>query len=141
MLNSGVKVSQEQGRRRLPFLADGSVVGDYTPLFHYWEIARRKGREELIEKAMLISEDFRFLERIVEREKYSLHRLLNILEDYYTPRLDPGIAREALREAYGVDIWEEDARRRIARILAGWLIEASKQWGKIRFTGIRLPED
>ncbi len=134
-------MSQEQSKRKLPFLANGSVVGDYTPLFQYWEIAREKGREELVEKAMLVNEDFKFLERIVEREKFSLHRLLNILEDYYVSRLDPSIAREALRKAYGVDIWEEDARRRIARILAGWLIEASRQWGKIRFTGVRLPED
>ena len=130
-----------QSRRRLPLLADGSVVGDYEPLFYYWEIARKHSREDLVEKSMLSRDDFYFIERLVEEERVALTRLLNVLEDYYVLRVDPEIAKEAYREAYGVDLSPEDARRRIARILAGWLIEAAKQWGKIRFTGTRLPGD
>lgn len=130
-----------QGRRRLPLFADGSVVGDYEPLFYYWEIARRQGREDVVEKSMLSRDDFRFIERLVEEERIALTRLLNVLEDYYVLRVDPEVAREAYREAYGVDLGSEDARRRIARILAGWLIEAARQWGKIRFTRLKLPSD
>jgi len=130
-----------ESKRRLPLLGNGSIVSDYEPLFRYWEIARRRGREDIVEKSMLSRDDFRFIERLIEEERIILTRLLNILEDYYVLRVDPEIAREAYREVYGVELGGEDARRRIARILAGWLIEAAKQWGKIRLSGFRLPED
>ncbi len=111
-----------------PLLADGSIVGDYSPLLAYWRKAKEKDRR-LAEKALLRREDFEYLDRIVEDSsgKISVAEALSRLKAYFAERIDAELAVEAVREAYRVEsIDEGEARRIIAGIMAGWLIEASR---------------
>lgn len=123
------------GRR--PLLADGSIVGDYEPLFKYWEKAKKRGRGEE-GNVVLRGEDFEKLEQLLRDSegRISLADALEELALYFVSRVDPELAREAVEEAYGVAGYDsESARRIIARILAGWLIEAAKTWGTLRLRG------
>lgn len=132
----------ETGKRR-PLLADGSIVPDYEPLFKYWELAREKSKE-LADRAVLTNNDFVKLGDVVreasyEGRKITVHDLLTRFTREFAERIDPKLAREALLKARGVEMEEEDARREIARIMSGWLIEAGKAWGLLRLVG-SLPE-
>ncbi|MEB3861688.1 MAG: hypothetical protein GSR84_05655 [Desulfurococcales archaeon] len=120
-------------RRRPPF-ASGRIAGDYEPLFLYWEAARRAGREDLVERAMLREEDYRLASRLA-REAGRLGDLLDRLEEVMLERVDPGVAAEAYR-MYGAPVGDEDARRLIARLLASWLVEAAEHWGFLRLRGL-----
>ncbi len=122
---------------RRPLLANGSVVGDYSPLFKYWEKAKKRGRGEE-GSVVLRNEDFEKLEQLLRDSegRLSLADALEELTLYFLGRVDPELAREAVEEAYGVSGYDaESARRVIARILAGWLIEAAKTWGSLRLRG------
>jgi hypothetical protein len=115
----------------LPFFADASIVGDYKPLYKYWELLRRRGRS--VEKAMLNNEDFRFLEEVVNATPgLDVESLLNMLTNRFLERIDCKLAIEAYREAYNIVLSEDDACKKLARILAGWLIEAGKNTGILR---------
>jgi hypothetical protein len=109
-----------------PLLADGSVVGDYSPLFAYWRKAKEKNRR-LAEAAVLRAEDFEFLDQLVRsRGRLSVAEARSKLQEYFSRRIDGRIALKAVREAYGVEgLDEERARSIIAGIMAGWLIEAA----------------
>ncbi len=115
--------------RRPPF-ASGKVAGDYEPLFLYWEAARERGREDLIEAATLREEDYKVLQREAGKG-LGLEALLEALTSYMEERVDPEVAAEAYRR-YGVEAGPEDARRLIARLLASWLVEAGEYWGFVR---------
>ncbi len=123
---------------RRPMFADGSIVSDYEPLFKYWELAKRIN-EELVSKAMLTNDDFNYLKDIVESGKTKLLDLIEVLKFRFKSRIDPKIARKALEESKGIDVDEDYARDYIAKILAGWLLEAGKIWRIIEFKGARLP--
>ncbi len=112
-----------------PLLATGEVVGDYEPLLRYWEIAREKSGE-LARRAVLRDEDFRVLERLL-REIGVLADLLDRLSEYFIERIDPEVARRVYLELYGADLDPMDAARRIARIMAGWLVEAGETTGML----------
>lgn len=115
----------------LPFFADSSVVGDYKPLKKYWVLLREKGLD--IDKAVLTQEDFKYLEKIVEETgSIDLASLLDKLTDYFIDRIDCETALEAYRDTYGYVIDREEACRNMARIMAGWLIEAGKFLGIIK---------
>ncbi len=117
-----------------PFFADGSIVGDYKPLIKYWEILKRKHREKL-DEAFLTREDFEEIKRIIyEKKKMNIVELLTILKNRFKPRIDREVAVEALKEVYGTTVDPETAVDRIASIMAGWLIEASKNTGIVRFS-------
>ena len=118
-------------KRRLPPFASGSIVEDYETLFIYWEKARSRGREDLIEKSTLSNTDFDKLRVIVEEGTLTLEELLDRLSRDMTERIDPEVAVEALRERR-IFLEADDARRYLARILAGWLIEAGEYWGILR---------
>jgi len=111
--------------------ADGSIVEDYEPLFAYWEIASKKSRE-IAEKAMLRNEDFEYLKSIVGEGGISLYDLLEAMTSFYYNRVDEEIAAEAFRRVLELNLEPETARRRIARILAGWITEAACHWNMIR---------
>lgn len=119
------------GRRRLPPFASGSIVEDYETLFIYWERARSRGREDLIEKSTLSNTDFDKLRVIVEEGTMTLEDLLERLTRDMAKRIDPELAVEALSERR-ISLDAEDARRYLARILAGWLIEAGEYWSILR---------
>ncbi len=115
----------------LPYFATGEVVGDYELLYRYWKHAGRKA-----EDAVLRREDFDYLRRLVEEYRVkTLQELLEKLTAYFTPRVDPEAARKAVKEHYRVDVGSEEARKMVARILAGWLVEAGQQWRILRLRG------
>ena len=123
---------------RKPPFASGEIVGDYEPLFAYWRVARDKGREDLIEASTLSNEDFEYVKRYIEvRVRLSLAELIADLSTYFQDRVDEEVAREAYRRL-GIGGVEGDYRILIARILAGWLVEAAEAWGilKIKSRGL-----
>ena len=110
-----------------PFLADGSLVEDYTLLFNYWEIARAKD-VSIAEKAVLSHKDFNELERIVNIFRgHSIVELINYFKNSMKNRIDPKIAVEAYKKTYGVEVEENIAVDKLATILASWLMEAARQ--------------
>jgi len=114
-------------KRGKPFLADGSLVEDYTLLFKYWEKARSRNKS-LAEKAVLTHEDFIELERIAESfYGHSIIDLINFFKEVMRERIDPEIAVEAYKETYGVVVEEATAVDKLATILASWLLEAGRQ--------------
>ncbi|MET1100899.1 MAG: hypothetical protein ABWW69_00240 [Pyrodictiaceae archaeon] len=124
------------GTSSLPYFATGELVGDYSLLYAYWRKAGNKA-----ERAVLRSEDFERLRLIVEREGVErLDELWEKLTDYFMDRVDGNAAVEAVKERIGVVVDAYTARRMIARILAGWLIEAGKQWKLYSFRGA-IPRD
>ena len=120
-----------EGEWRPPF-ASGKIAGSYEPLKIYMELAKERGREDLLDAAVLREGDFRILRERVEREgRVKLIDLLDELEEYFTERVDPELAREAYQR-YGLDLTTGDARRRLARLIAAWLLEAGEEWGHIK---------
>jgi hypothetical protein len=110
--------------KKVPLLATGEVVENYEPLFFYWKKARERGREDLIESTLIKEEDLNLLRRIVEeRNALNLEELINVLVREFSNRIDAELARDALRD-YGLEMTENEARDYIARIFAGWVIEA-----------------
>ena len=113
--------------RDKPFLADGSLVEDYTLLFNYWEIAKAKDLS-IAEKAILSHKDFNELERIVNIFRgHSIVELINYFKNSMKNRIDPKIAVEAYKKTYGVEVEENIAVDKLATILASWLMEAARQ--------------
>ncbi len=117
----------------MPPFATGRLVGDYDPLYRYWETLRSRGREDLLERAMLAEEDFDFVRRLVRSTpSMTLLELMDALKVRFRQRVDPGIASEAL----GTD--PDAAIEILTTVLAGWLIEAAESFKEIglrpRFT-------
>ncbi len=111
----------------LPPFASGKIVGSYDPLKKYLEVARRRGREDLIEKALIGDDDLRLLRELTYRRGVSVDSLMAAFESRFYERVDPHIAAEAYK-SLGFRVDDEVARRMLARILAGWLIEAGEYW-------------
>ncbi|MCE4610363.1 MAG: hypothetical protein F7B17_00120 [Desulfurococcales archaeon] len=114
-----------------PPFATGKIVGSYEPLRRYLEAARRRGREDLVEAALLREEDFNLLRRLASLERVSLESLLSALEERFYDRVSGEVAREAY-QSLGIRVDEESARRMMARILAGWLVESGEEWRILR---------
>jgi len=126
-----------EDRKRFPPFATGQIIADYEPLFRYWEAAPQQVRE----KAMLSNDDFEFLRRIVDEGKVgNLEELMNMLEKRFLNRIDADVARRVLSEYYGLPFDADHARRRLARLLAGWLVEAGTTWKILSLRG-QLPRD
>jgi hypothetical protein len=118
----------------LPPFASGKLVGSYEPLKRYLEEARRRGSEEALEKALINENDLKLLRGLTLTLVISVDHLLSALEERFYERVDAEIAVEAYK-ALGVSIDRESARRMIARIIAGWLIEAGEYWKLYRLRG------
>jgi len=104
--------------------ATGEIVGDYEPLYLYWEEAGQRASE-----SVLSTRDFEELRRIIVGEGVRrLDEVIERLKPLFRDRVDPGAARRALRRYYGVDVDEETAVDKILGILAGWLVEAASEW-------------
>ena len=122
---------------RLPLLADGSIVEDYEPLFKYWEKAKEKNKK-LAENVTLKNEDFTYLSSLIEHaQRISLLDLMETLINHFMDRVEASIAVETYKDLLGLELEAREAQRRIARILAGWLIEAGRRWGIVKVKGIR----
>jgi len=116
----------------LPFFADASIVSNYRLLFKYWEIVRED--RDLFEKAFLNKSDFDYLKEIVETMPgIDVASLLNMLVNRFIDRVNCEKAYRAYIETYGLNIDEKDACREVARILAGWLIEAGRNTGILKY--------
>ncbi len=113
---------------RMPPFATGELAGSYRLLFTYWEEAKRRGRQDLIDKSTLREDDYRVLREHAGRDAESV---IDSLEDYFYDRVDPEVAVEAARRL-GIALDPEDARRHVARLLAMWLLEAGDTWGIVR---------
>lgn len=116
---------------RKPFLADGSVVGNYEPLYRYWENARRRGLEEVAISAEELEE---IEERVKHTGRLSLIELRNELAKKLITRVDADVAEEAY-QSLGIQLSREEAQKKIAEILAGWALEAAKNLGIVEFRG------
>ena len=122
------------GKPRRPPFASGEIAGDYEPLFAYWEEAKSRGDEGAVERATLSREDFDELERLVAEEgRLRLSDLLDRLAPRFEGRVDPEIAVRAY-ERVGLRLDSGEARRRIASLLAAWLVEAGEHWGMLRLS-------
>jgi hypothetical protein len=122
------------GRRgEKPPYATGFVVDDYGPLFAYWRIARAENREDLVDKAMIQSEDIEMLVELASSGR-SLGELIESLADKVSGRIDQNIALKAVEACEYKNLDALKARRLIARILAGWIIEMGESIGRIRFS-------
>lgn len=117
-----------------PPFASREIISDYEPLRLYLEEARRRGREDLVEKALLTQDDFTYLSKLVG-ENLNLLDLIEKLKLRFIERVDGEIAREAFTKT-GLNVDVAFARERIAYILAGWLIEAGKYWRILSFKGL-----
>lgn len=115
-----------------PFFATGELIEDYEVLRIYWDEARENGREDLIEASMLNQEDFMFIEESVARGIMNLLDLMIEAARRFNNRVDEEIARRAFARL-GVNISGEEAAHRISWILAGWLLEASKEFKIVWF--------
>ncbi len=116
---------------RRPLLADGSIVGSYEPLYSYWEVAREKGVEEVT----ITGEDLEFVEKLVESAgRLRLLEVREMLVKKFIPRVNPEVAEEAYKRL-GFNFTREEARRRIAEILAGWSLEAARNLNIVSFRG------
>ncbi|MCE4617224.1 MAG: hypothetical protein F7C32_01390 [Desulfurococcales archaeon] len=121
-----------------PFFATGYLIEDYEPLMKYWEFLRKEGREDILEKAFLDNEDYEILKKIA-REKVgrSLAEIFDELIGRFLERIDAETALKAFREAGYKTIGLEEAKRSMARILAGWLLEAGENLKIIAFSSGR----
>ena len=116
---------------RKPLLADGSIVGSYEPLFRYWEAAKKR----MVEEVAIGGEELEFIERRVrESGRINLLQLRSEVAERLLPRIDPEAAREAF-ESLGVRLTPDEARWRIAEILAGWALEAARALLIVDFKG------
>ncbi len=119
---------EETKKKPMPLFATGEIVGDYEPLYRYWREAGDKA-----EKAVLSNKDFEELQRLVVQESVRrLDELLSRLTEWFKERVDTNAAQRAISEYYGSRIDGETARETIARILAGWLVEAGTEWNILK---------
>ena len=118
----------EASSRRMPFFATGEIVGDYGLLYAYWRHAGPRGEESILRE-----EDFQHLRSLLREEGGArLDALLEKLRVHFRGRVDAGAAAKAVEEYYRAKLPPEEARDRVAELLAGWLIEAGSRWGLLR---------
>ena len=116
-----------------PTFATGKLVRDYEPLRLYLELV--KGTE-WYDRAFLSQRDFERLVDVVKRinGKANLLAVWKELAEEMKDRIEPKAAFEALtRSGYEVKD-EEEARELMAKLLAGWLLEAGEEWDLIRLS-------
>jgi len=117
-----------------PLFASGELINDYEPLRVYLEEARRRGREDLVERALLSQEDFSYLSEALKSSS-NLLELMEKLKARFIDRVDGEVAVEAFRKL-GLNVDVNFARDRIAYIIAGWLLEAGKHWKILSFKSL-----
>ncbi|MCE4615917.1 MAG: hypothetical protein F7C09_02505 [Aeropyrum sp.] len=110
-----------------PPFSTRKIVGSYRILKLYLEAARNLGREDLVDKALLKDDDVEALRGLVTQPGISVENLLNALTERFIDRVDGEVAEQALKEA-GYNVDRETARRMVARVIAGWLVEAGEEW-------------
>jgi len=104
----------------LPLLATGMIVKDYRPLYRYWDEVEKLG----LKKPVIEREDIEFVENLIKKEGIvNLSIIYRKLVDRVENRIKMDIAVKVYRDL-GLNIPPILAKRKIAEILAGWVIEA-----------------
>jgi len=104
----------------LPLLATGIIVKDYRPLYRYWDEIEKLG----LKKPVIEREDIEFVENLIKKEGIvNLSIIYRKLVDRVENRIKMDIAVKVYRDL-GLNIPPILAKRKIAEILAGWVIEA-----------------
>jgi hypothetical protein len=124
----GEKGGRREREKKLPLLATGEIVEDYSLLYAYWDEAGNRAEE-----AILRREDFDELRKLVEAGVTRLDTLMEALAGRYVKRIDTDAAVRAVERVYGVRLEGSEAARRVAAVLAGWLVEAASTWGMVRY--------
>lgn len=115
-----------------PTFASSKIIKDYEPLRRYLEEV--KGTE-WYDKGFISQEDFNKLREVLsKKKKMKLGELWDELTEYFMERVEPKAALKALRDS-GYEVKdEEEAKKKLASILAGWLLEAGEEWDFFRFS-------
>lgn len=120
-----------------PLLATGKIVSDYRPLKEYWELAKKVGKDKDFIKTEYLDYLESLLNQLEADERGSreivLRKILDRLEGYIEKDIDEGLAARALKNcctSEGAD--GVQAKKMIARIIAGYLLEYLDSLGKIR---------
>ncbi|MEM0439051.1 MAG: hypothetical protein QXX84_00405 [Sulfolobales archaeon] len=117
-----------------PFLASGRLVGDYTPIRIYQEVAREMGRDP--GSVVISSEDLGYLRNLVISSSVrDVMSLVSMLVPLVKTRIDPSVAREVYKRYLGVDVGEDRAVEMISELVAKWCIEAAELMGIISIKG------
>lgn len=120
-----------------PLLASGKIVRDYRPLREYWELAKKVGKD----KDVIKSEYLDYVESLMSQfEAYAgesreivLRNILDRLENYIEKDVDEGLASRALENCCPSEKSDGmQAKKMIAHIIAGYLLEYLDSLGKIR---------
>jgi len=115
----------------LPLLASGKLVGDYTPIKIYQDVAREMGRDP--GSVVISSQDLSFLRELVaSSHSRDVQALVSMLAFSIRPRIDPEVARETYKRYLGVDVGEERAVAMLSDLIARWCLEAGDIMGIIR---------
>lgn len=117
-----------------PLLASGRLVGDYTPIRIYQEVAREMGRDP--SSVVISSEDLRYVREFVAAAgSRDVVGLISMLIPIIKSRIDPAVARETYKRYLGIDVSEDRAVHMISDLVARWCIEAAELMGIIRIRG------
>ncbi|ALU12635.1 hypothetical protein EYM_05970 [Ignicoccus islandicus DSM 13165] len=114
-----------------PIFATKKLVRDYEPLRYYLELVRDT---EWYDKAFLSGADFKLLSAVVQnnKDKANLLAVWKMLTEKMKSRINSKMAYRALKNSGYHVRDEEEARDLMARMLAGWLLEAGEEWNLIR---------
>lgn len=118
-----------------PLLASGKLVGSYTPIRIYQDVAREMGKDP--GSVLISSEDLRFLRDLVASSSdRSISFLISAVARNIKNRIDPIVARETYKRYLGVDVGEERAVEMLSQLVARWCIEAADTIGIIRIKSL-----
>ncbi len=124
-------------KERKPLLASGKIIENYSLLFEYCRI-HEKEKGVRAEDILLNRRDFDYIRKLVQEGVRNVGELLSRLAYYYKSKIDSNIAVKAYANTYNIDVNEvskDIAVNELARILAGWLIEASENLGILEIKG------
>ncbi|MEM4035952.1 MAG: hypothetical protein QXU97_05020 [Fervidicoccaceae archaeon] len=118
---------------RRPLCSTGSLIGDYSLLYKYRELAERRNRE-LAESIVPTRETLAELQNLVLSGRSSLAELKEILAREIAKRIDSSAAREACESLYGTAFTEGEAVAKVADMAALWTIEVAEYFGMVRLS-------
>lgn len=117
---------------RKPLLATGEVVGDYSPLFYYIDVASELGMQEAKESILIRNADLERVKELTTSSKLTLGQVIESLTDYVKPRVDPKVATLALSRYLNHQVTEDYAIAFYSRLISCWIVEAAASLNIIR---------
>ena len=112
----------------MPLLASGKIVKDYRPLVSYYKLLKLSGNRSFIENRY-----FDLVTELLEKEKnyMNIDNLIKKLENEIEKDVDEKLAAKAFKECCMTEIGPQYARKMLARLIAGYVIEMLDSLGKI----------